>query len=96
MADYVTSTPDAEATVMVGSMMRQVLTILGTFGFTFGEISDSKIQIAAGALVTIGSIFWSYWHHKQESNARHAASVQSASGGAAVKPVRNAIGLAKS
>jgi hypothetical protein len=60
MADTETSTPDIQTQVIILSIVRAVLLILGTFGVTWAQtVSGSVIEQAAGAGAILVGIAWS-------------------------------------
>lgn len=85
MALFIPSTPDPDLTTLIASLLRHVLTILGTIGAVHGTYSDSTIQIVAGALAAIVALLWSYYQKRQAAKLDHDGSVRSAQTGAAVK-----------
>lgn len=82
----VPSTPDPEMQTLVLTAIRAVLTILGTFGITWGaSVSQAAWQIVAGAVVLLGGVAWSFWQKFHQARLDHLGSVQSAMAGTPLK-----------
>ncbi len=88
MGDLVPSTPDPQIQTLVYTAIRSVLTILGTFGATWGAtVSGAQWEIVSGAVAILISVGWSQWQKIQAARANHAGNVASATVGAPVQPV---------
>jgi protein-S-isoprenylcysteine O-methyltransferase Ste14 len=88
MADTETSTPDIQTQVIILSIVRAVLLILGTFGVTWAQtVSGSVIEQAAGAGAILVGIAWSLYQKFQQARLDHAGNVASARAGKAIKVV---------
>jgi protein-S-isoprenylcysteine O-methyltransferase Ste14 len=88
MADTETSTPDIQTQVIILSIVRAVLLILGTFGVTWAQtVSGSVIEQAAGAGAILVGIAWSLYQKFQQARLDHAGNVASARAAKAIKVV---------
>ncbi len=89
--DLVPSTPDPQIQTLVYTAIRAFMTILGTFGCTWGAtVSGAQWEIIAGALAILVSFGFSVYQKFQASWHNHAGNVASAKVGAAVQPVPGA------
>lgn len=88
MADTEPSTPDLQTQVVVLTILRAVLLILGTFGVTWAQtVSGSAIEQIAGAVAILVGIVWSLYQKLQQARLDHAGNVASARAGKAIKVV---------
>ncbi len=88
MGDTIPSTPDPQIQTLVYTAIRAVVTILGTFGCTWGAtVSGAQWEIIAGSLAILVSFGFSVYQKFQAAWHNHAGNVASATVGAPVQPV---------
>jgi hypothetical protein len=82
------STPTPETTVLIGTLVRAALLILGPTLATYGiKVDASAWEAGIGAILTAGAFAWSIWQKFQQAKLDHAGNVASARGGQAVKVI---------
>jgi hypothetical protein len=88
MADTEISTPDPQVAVIIYTVIRSLLQILGAFGITWGQtVSGSTWQQVAGAIAILIGLGWALYQKIQQARLDHAGNVASARAGKAIKVV---------
>lgn len=88
MAETETSTPTPQTSVIIYTIIRSVLQVLGAFGITWGQtVSGSTWEQIAGMLAIAAGFIWSVYQKIQQARLDHAGNVASARAGKAIRVV---------
>lgn len=88
MAATETSTPSPQTSVIIYTVIRSVLQVLGAFGITWGQtVSGSTWEQIAGMLAIAVGFIWSVYQKIQQARLDHAGNVASARAGKAIRVV---------
>lgn len=83
----VASSPLPTMQVLLYTLLRAILVILGALGIGIGaNLNDGTLMVIAGALATILGVAWSIYQKVSAARTQHAVAVASAQAGAPVKP----------
>jgi hypothetical protein len=87
-SETVESTPNPQLQDLIFTLIRSLLQILGTFGFTWGEtVSGEKLHIIAGVVAVLIGVGWAQWQKFKQARLDHAGNVASARAAKAIKVV---------
>jgi hypothetical protein len=82
------SSPNPQIQVLIFTLIRAVMQILGAFGITWAmTVSAATWEIVAGALAIIISTLWGLYQKVQQARLDHAGNVASARAAQAIKVV---------
>jgi hypothetical protein len=82
------SSPNPQIQVLIFTLIRAVMQILGAFGITWAmTVSAATWEIVAGALAILLSTVWGLWQKFQQARLDHAGNVASARAAQAIKVV---------
>jgi hypothetical protein len=84
---FIPATPDPSYVEIAAGVIRGLLQILSSFGFTWAlTVTGSQVTMAATAAVMLATLLWSAWNKITHARAVNLAAVASASQGRPVEP----------